>query len=79
MENEYEIHIQNDLTNEKFLAMYEGFTPFCIRYDYGVYFKNNNDNNKENLYVVDLPDEEISKLTEQYSHRTIVNLNKETE
>jgi hypothetical protein len=79
MDNEYEIHIQNDLTNEKFLAMYEGFIPFCIRYDYGIYIKNTNDNNKENLYVIDLPDEEISKLTEQYSHRKIVNLNKETE
>ena len=79
MGNEYEIHIQNDLTNEKFLAMYEGFIPLCLRYDYGVYVRNTNENNTENLYVVDLPDEEISKLTEQYSHRKIVNLNKEAE
>jgi hypothetical protein len=79
MGNQYEIHIQNDLTNEKFLSMYEEFIPLCLRYDYGVYVKNTNDNNQENLYVVDLPDEEISKLTEQYSHRKIVNLNKEAE
>jgi hypothetical protein len=79
MGNQYEIHIQNDLTNEKFLSMYEEFIPLCIRYDYGVYLKNTNDNNNENLYVVDLPDEEISRLTEQYSHRKIVNLNKEVE
>lgn len=79
MGNEYEIHIQNDLTNEKFLSMYEGFIPLCLRYDYGVYVRNTNENNTENLYVVDLPDEEISKLTEQYSHRKIVNLNKEAE
>lgn len=77
MGNEYEIHIQNDLTNEKFLYMYEGFIPLCIRYDYGVYIKNTNVNNQEKLYVIDLPDEEVSKLTEQYSHREVINLNKE--
>lgn len=77
MGNEYEIHIQNDLTNEKFLSIYEGFIPLCLRYDYGVYIKNTNTNNKSPLYIQDLHDEVIEKLSAQYSHRQIINLNKE--
>ena len=42
--NVYEIHLQTTLTNERFLETYKGFRPFALRYDYGIYIKNNKSN-----------------------------------
>jgi hypothetical protein len=37
--NSYEIHLQPDLTLENFFNRFEGFYPFCLRFDYGVFIK----------------------------------------
>jgi len=48
-DNIYEIHLQAELTNESFLAKYKGFRPLALRYDYGIYIKNNKENQKVNV------------------------------
>lgn len=45
-DNIYEIHLQAELTNESFLEKYKGFRPLALRYDYGIYIKNNKSNQK---------------------------------
>jgi hypothetical protein len=45
-DNIYEIHLQSELTNESFLEKYNGFRPLALRYDYGIYIKNNKPNQK---------------------------------
>ena len=45
-DNVYEIHLQANLTNESFLKKYDGFRPLALRYDYGIYVKNNKANQK---------------------------------
>lgn len=37
--NEYERHIQDDLTHELFLSRYQGFKPLIVYGDYGYYIK----------------------------------------
>jgi hypothetical protein len=37
--NSYEIHLQSDLTLENFFDRFENFYPFCLRFDYGVFVK----------------------------------------
>jgi tRNA1(Val) A37 N6-methylase TrmN6 len=44
-DNIYEIHLQAELTNESFLEKYKGFRPLALRYDYGIYIKNNKSTN----------------------------------
>lgn len=38
-DNEAEIHLQGNITNQSFLATYKGFKPFALRDDYFVYIK----------------------------------------
>ena len=38
-ENEYEIHLQDDLTFINFFERFEGYKPFCLRFDYGLFVK----------------------------------------
>jgi hypothetical protein len=75
MGNIYEIHIQNDLYNKKFLDIYPDFELYCLRYDYGVYLKKNDNSLNAPLYTVDLTDSDREFLNEQYSHKQIINLN----
>jgi hypothetical protein len=41
--NSHEIHLQPDLTLENFFERFEGFYPFCLRFDYGVFVKEQSD------------------------------------
>lgn len=41
-ENEYEIHLQDDLTFINFFERFEGYKPFCLRFDYGLFVKGDN-------------------------------------
>jgi hypothetical protein len=50
-DNKYEIHLQPNLTNESFLEKYKGFRPLCIRYDYGIYIKDNQSNKKLDIVL----------------------------
>lgn len=75
MGNQYEIHIQNDLTNEKFLHMYPDFDILCLRYDYGVYVKKNSDNANETIYTLDATEQDQLFLSQHYTSRHIINLN----
>lgn len=65
-DNTYEIHLQTGLTNESFLAKYEGFRPLCIRYDYGIYIKNN-EANKNVSITVDPTNIEFKVVSEELS------------
>lgn len=75
--NEFERHIQNDLSNNKFLSIYPDFELYCLRYDYGVYLKKNNNSIQQPIYTVDITDSDVSFLTEKYSHKNIINLTSE--
>jgi hypothetical protein len=75
MGNEYEVHIQNDLYNEKFLQMYPDFELYCLRYDYGIYLKKNNKNNNEPIYTLDITEQDKAFLSTHYSSKNIINLN----
>lgn len=75
MGNIYEIHIQNDLYNEKFLNIYPDFELYCLRYDYGVYLKKNDNSLNSPLYTVDLTDNDKEFISQYYSHKQVINLN----
>jgi hypothetical protein len=38
-DNTYEIHLQDDLTFINFFERFEGYKPFCLRFDYGLFVK----------------------------------------
>tara|TARA_Y100000389_G_scaffold204994_1_gene261750 strand:- start:13279 stop:13908 length:630 start_codon:yes stop_codon:yes gene_type:complete len=73
-DNQYEIHIQYDLSNEKFLSLYRDFDIYCLRYDYGIYIKNNAKNSEVPIYILDATEEDKDFLT-NYSDRPIVDMN----
>lgn len=75
MGNNYETHIQNDLSNKKFLDIYTDFTLYCLRYDYGVYLKKNNNSENESIYILDPGPDDIAFVEQYYSSRKIINLN----
>ena len=38
-DNTFEIHLQDDLTFINFFERFEGYKPFCLRFDYGLFVK----------------------------------------
>jgi len=42
-DNTYEIHLQDDLTFINFFERFEGYKPFCLRFDYGLFVKESTD------------------------------------
>ena len=38
-DNTFEIHLQEDLTFINFFERFEGYKPFCLRFDYGLFVK----------------------------------------
>ena len=77
--NQYERHIQNDLTNSKFLSIYPDFELFCLRYDYGVYLKRNEISILQPIYTIDITESDKVFLQQRYSSKTIINLNDSSE
>lgn len=75
MGNSYETHIQNDLSNKKFLDMYPEFTLYCLRYDYGIYLKKNTNSENQPIFILDPGPDDISFIEQNYSSRKIINLN----
>lgn len=64
--NMYEIHLQDDLTLINFFERFEGFNPFCLRFDYGVFINDKIETvyTESNEFV--LPTHYILLLTEKY-------------
>jgi hypothetical protein len=75
--NTYEKHIQNDLTNEKFLSIYPDFELYCLRYDYGIYLKKNEHSIKEVIYAMSITDNDKIFLNTRYPNKEIVYLNED--
>lgn len=71
--NIYETHIQDQLNNQCFLNFYRNFDILCLRYDYAIYVKYSTNLNQ--LYTLDITDEDRQFLQKYYKHRTIINLN----
>lgn len=78
-DNVYETHLQTKLTNETFLEKYNGFRPLALRYDYGVYIKNNKVNQKVRVSYdvyqekkIEYYDENLQPVFEEKSDLTIV-------
>jgi len=74
-DNIYEIHLQDNLTNENFLAKYKGFKVFCLRYDYQIYIKDTPTNAKSPIYLDPLNlnyDEVADGLLLQYPESTVI-------
>jgi len=67
-DNEYEIHLQPNLTNESFLEKYKGFRPLCIRYDYGIYIKDNQSNKKLDI-VLDSTQLDFENIKQQLENQ----------
>lgn len=63
-DNVHEIHLQSKLTNESFLEKYKGFRPLGLRYDYGVYIKNNHLNRKVPVAYDSYTEDKISHYDE---------------
>lgn len=72
--NPYEIHIQYDLNNEKFLSLYRNFDIYCLRYDYGIYIKSHTKNSEIPIYTLDVTEEDQDFLA-NYSDRPIIDIN----
>jgi|TARA_B100001094_G_scaffold331074_2_gene398248 hypothetical protein len=73
--NKYEIHIQYDLNNQKFLSLYRNFDIYCLRYDYGIYIKKKEKNLDIPIYTLDLTEQDKDFLT-NYSNRNIIDITK---
>lgn len=71
--NIYETHVQDKLNNQDFLNLYRNFDILCLRYDYAIYVKNSKNLNE--LYTLDITDEDRQFLHKYYQHRKIINLN----
>jgi|TARA_B100001094_G_scaffold325030_1_gene378673 phospholipid N-methyltransferase len=71
--NQYEIHIQSDLNNEKFLSLYRDFELYCLRYDYGIYIKKKTANSYVPIYTLDITEEDKDFLA-NYSNRAIIEI-----
>lgn len=71
--NKYETHLQFDLTLQNFLTRYPGFSPLCLRFDYGVFVKRT----PKIIYIETqekpLPQEYSSFLTDNYFFCEIKN------
>jgi hypothetical protein len=79
-DNKYEIHLQPNLTNESFLEKYKGFRPLCIRYDYGIYIKDNQSNKKLDIFLdsTQLDFENVKQqLENQYQDCKVISYLKE--
>lgn len=76
-DNRFEIHIQNSLSNSKFLSMYPDFELFCLRYDYGIYLKKNSTTSNQPIYTIDIPNDDTLFLAEKYPYKNIINLTQE--
>jgi len=73
--NSYEIHLQDDLTLENFFERFDGFYPFCLRFDYGVFIK-------ENSNVIHIETEELplplnfkSYLEKKFANIKLLDIN----
>ena len=71
--NQYEIHIQSDLNNEKFLSLYRDFELYCLRYDYGIYIKKKTANSYVPIYTLDITEQDKDFLA-NYSNRAIIEI-----
>jgi len=79
-DNKYEIHLQPNLTNESFLEKYKGFRPLCIRYNYGIYIKDNQSNKKLDIVLdsTQLDFENVKQqLENQYQDCKVISYLKE--
>ncbi len=79
-DNKYEIHLQPNLTNESFLEKYKGFRPLCIRYDYGIYIKDNQSNKQLDIFLdsTQLDFENVKQqLENQYQDCKVISYLKE--
>ena len=74
-DNMYEIHLQDDLTLINFFERFEGFNPFCVRFDYGVFINDNIDTVYTESNEFELPSHYIPFLTEKYPEINFKNIN----
>jgi len=73
--NSYEIHLQPDLTLENFFERFNGFYPFCLRFDYGVFIKEIPDVIHIETEQFPLPSNFESILNEKFSKIKLNNIN----
>jgi len=62
--NIYETHLQPDLSHNNFMEKYVGFKPLCLRYDFGVYVKDDERNSK--LPII-LEEETLGTIVPEYA------------
>ena len=71
----YEIHLQDDLTLINFFERFEGFNPFCVRFDYGVFVNNKVDTIFIETNEFELPTHYRKYLTEKYNDIKLKDIN----
>lgn len=75
--NEYERHLQPRITFQSILKTHKQLIPLCVRYDYGVFIKNNSLNEYLPLYVKDLDVSYIEKLRLLFPHKALIDIDEE--
>lgn len=71
--NDYEIHLQSDLSHDVFMDRFPDMRPLCLRYDYGVYVKSSVE--KNNLPIV-IEKNTIGNFDPQHNLTFIDNIQK---
>jgi len=73
--NSYEIHLQPDLTLENFFERFKGFYPFCLRFDYGVFVKEQSDVIHIETEQFQLPPNFNSFLEKNFEYLKLMDIN----
>lgn len=79
-DNVHEIHLQADLTFTNFFERFEGFKPFCLRFDYGLFVRNADNNT---IYVetqqCPIPNQYDEYIKTHFSDYKIIDVDKKAE
>jgi SAM-dependent methyltransferase len=73
--NMFEIHLQDDLTLVNFFERFEGFNPYCLRFDYGVFINDKIDTiyTESNEFI--MPEHYETFLNERYPEIKFKDIN----
>jgi len=72
--NIYETHLQSDLTLDIFLERFDGYKPFCLRFDYGIFINVDSDKIYIEKDEKELPKHYLNKLETHFKNYNIIDI-----
>lgn len=66
--NKFEIHLQDDLTFINFFERFNNFLPLCLRWDYGIFVKGENDTIFTETQQNPIPDDCLTYIKDNFAN-----------